>query len=188
MVLQRISIGLFNRVKRSMYVVLKGDSMRIVLKILHTLAAAGMLGGLLAYFVLLLASPQDSASAVLDMRLSILSVCNYLIVPSLVISLTSGLLSMIVHKPFMDKGWALVKALMGILMVKAVLGLVGAKASAAADFAKQIAAGEMTEVSLEKAVSGEWGMIWLILLLIAVNYVLGVWRPRFVKLRPHPTA
>ena len=162
--------------------------MRVIVKILHTVSAAGLLGGLLAYMVLLVASPQDTPAAVLDMRISLLAVSDYLIVPSMGVCLVTGLLAMVVHRPFMDQGWALIKAFVGILMLKAVLGLAGAKASSAARFAEQVAANEVSQEVLEKAVRGEWGMMWMTALIAVANFVLGVWRPKLVKLRPHPTA
>jgi fructose-specific phosphotransferase system IIC component len=89
--------------------------MRKSLKILHTLAACGMVGAVLAYMVLLLAAPQDTATAYAELRQSIAALCDYLLLPSLALVLVSGLLSMAVHRPFLDKRWAWLKAALGLM-------------------------------------------------------------------------
>ncbi|NBC23066.1 MAG: DUF2269 family protein [Gammaproteobacteria bacterium] len=105
---------------------------RMVVKILHTLASAGLIGGLFAYMVLLAAAPQDSAAAYADLRASIAAISNWVLLPSLAVALVTGLASMVVHGPFRDKSWAWIKAALGILMFKGVLTIVSAKADYAA--------------------------------------------------------
>ena len=68
--------------------------LRKTMKFLHTVASAGMIGGLLAYGVLLVYAPQDTLSRYADMRQSIMYVSNYVLLPSLGIALVTGLLSM----------------------------------------------------------------------------------------------
>ena len=45
--------------------------MRKTLKILHTIAGGGLVGGLACYMLLLLAAPQDTPAAYADLRQSI---------------------------------------------------------------------------------------------------------------------
>ena len=152
--------------------------MRQVFKILHTLAACGLIGGLGCHMILLVTAPQDTPAAYADLRQSIAAISNYVLLPSLAIALVSGLLSMIVHPSFLDKGWALIKAGMGILMFKGVLTIVGAKADHAAAASRKIANGEPMAEVLNAAVAHEWHALGVVMALSLANVVLGIWRPR----------
>lgn len=159
--------------------------MRKTVKVLHTLAACGLIGGLLVYMLLLVEARQDTAEAYADLRWSISQLSDYVLMPSLAVVVVSGLLSMVVHRPYMDKRWAWVKAASGILMFKGVLTIVGAKANYAAGVAEQIARGEATRESLDAALAYEWYALGAILALSVANVILGVWRPR-LKRREEP--
>jgi len=155
--------------------------MRKTLKILHTISACGLIGGLACYMILLAVAPQDTAAAYADLRRSIQTISDWVLVPSLAIALVSGLLSMVVHKPFMDKGWALLKAAMGILMFKGVLTVIAAEAKHAATLAQRIADGEAAQDLLQQAIASEWAALWTVMALSVANVVLGVWRPRLSR-------
>lgn len=155
--------------------------MRKTMKILHTISACGLIGGLACYMILLAVAPQDTAAAYADLRRSIQTISDWVLVPSLAIALVSGLLSMVVHKPFMDKGWALLKAAMGILMFKGVLTVIAAEAKHAATLAGRIAEGEAADDLLQQAIASEWVALWTVMALSVANVVLGVWRPRLSR-------
>lgn len=155
--------------------------MRKAIKILHTFAASGLVGGLLAYMVLLLATTPDTPFAYMQQRSAIAAVSNYLLLPSLAIALISGLLSMVVHQPFLDKGWVLLKAALGLLMFKGVLTVIGAKADHAAALSKRVAEGGVAADVLDRAVAYEWYTLWAVLAITLANIVLGVWRPDFAR-------
>jgi hypothetical protein len=156
---------------------------RMVVKILHTLASAGLIGGLFAYMVLLAAAPQDSAAAYADLRASIAAISNWVLLPSLAVALVTGLASMAVHGPFRDKGWAWIKAALGILMFKGVLTIVSAKADYAATVSARIAEGAAEAEVLSRALAYEWETLITVMILSAANVVLGVWRPRLGRKR-----
>lgn len=151
--------------------------MRKTLKILHTLAACGLIGGLACYMLLLVLAPQNTVAAYADLRQSIAVISNYVLMPSLAIALVSGLLSMAVHKPFADKGWVWIKLAMGVLMFKGVLTVVGAKADYAAEVSRRIANGQSESALLETALFQEWVVLWIVMALSIANVVLGIWRP-----------
>lgn len=155
--------------------------MRKVLKVMHTLTSCGLIGGLGCYMILLVFAPQDTPVAYAEMRQTIAAISNYVLVPSLAIVLVSGLLAMIVHQPFLDKGWVLIKAAMGLLMFKGVLAIVGSLADYAAIVSRKIANGEAAETVLDAAISHEWATLWVVMALSIANVVLGVWRPRFTR-------
>lgn len=165
--------------------------MRKTMKVLHTLSAAGLLGGLSVYMLLLVVAPQDTPEAYADLRISIMAISNYVLLPSLAIVLLSGLASMVVHDPYLHKGWVWLKAALGILMFKGILTVVGAKAEHALAVAERIAQGELAAEVLEQAVAYEWATLVVMLALSVANVVLGVWRPplgkapaRRIKRRP----
>ena len=152
--------------------------MRKFLKILHSLSAAGLIGGLACYMILMLAAEPQTAMAYAGLRNSIMAVCNLLIIPSLGVVLVSGLFAMAVHYPFCEKGWAVLKAAMGILMFKGTLHAVWAKGAEGKDMAEKLLAGESDVATIEAAMAMEWGALWIIMGLCIANVVLGVWRPR----------
>ncbi|MEO1567999.1 MAG: DUF2269 family protein, partial [Pseudomonadota bacterium] len=102
---------------------------RKTVKILHTVAAAGLIGGLGSYMILLAVGTPSDLGGYASLRQSISAISDYVLLPSLFVGLVSGLLSMVVHPPFLDRGWVWIKALLGILMFKGVLTIVNAKAN-----------------------------------------------------------
>jgi hypothetical protein len=152
--------------------------LRKISKILHTIAACGLIGGLACYMLLLVVAPHETTADYADLREAIAKVSNYLLVPSLALALVTGLFSMAIHYPFQDKGWAWAKAAMGILMFKGVLTIVSAKAGYAAEVSREIAEGTAPPDALASLINLEWGTLWVVMALSIANVVLGVWRPR----------
>ncbi|MCX8499897.1 MAG: hypothetical protein ORN25_11065, partial [Caulobacteraceae bacterium] len=73
-------------------------NMRQSVKFLHTVSSCGLLGALIAYILVLWKAPQASVGQYADMRDVISLICRYLLVPSLALSLVTGLVAMIVHR------------------------------------------------------------------------------------------
>ena len=152
--------------------------MRKTLKVLHTIAACGLIGGLGCYMILLAFAPQETPAGYADLRQSIAAISSYIVLPSLAIAVISGLLAMMVHRPFLNKGWVWLKAAAGILMFKGVLTIVGSKADHAAAVSRQIAEGEPLAEVLEQAIAYEWHILYVIMAISVANVVVGIWRPR----------
>ena len=157
-------------------------ALRRTLKNLHTLASCGMVGALAGALVLLHFAPQDSADAFSDMRRSIAALSDYILLPSLALVIVSGLLAMAVHIPYLNKGWALAKAGLGIVVFKGGLHVTGAHSA----YAERIATAVADNVPLTPALRAgalpyEQALLLGMLALAAANIVLGVWRPRFVR-------
>ncbi|MEM7662309.1 MAG: DUF2269 family protein [Pseudomonadota bacterium] len=148
------------------------------LKIIHSVAASGMIGGLGCYMVLLMIGVPETPAEYADLRSSITLISNYILLPSFVLVAASGLLSMVVHEPFINKGWVWLKAMTGILLFEGVLGIVGAKASIAEQKAEEIAAGTAPADALESLLALEWGTLAIVMVISVLNVILGVWRPR----------
>ncbi|MEL6388358.1 MAG: DUF2269 family protein [Pseudomonadota bacterium] len=157
---------------------------RKTVKILHTVAAAGLIGGLGSYMILLAVGTPSDLGGYASLRQSISAISDYVLLPSLFVGLVSGLLSMVVHTPFLDRGWVWIKALLGILMFKGVLTIVNAKANYAASMSAKIAAGEAPAGALDELLVLEWWTLVAVMAISVVNVVLGVWRPKFVKSAP----
>jgi Predicted integral membrane protein (DUF2269) len=155
--------------------------MRKAMKFLHTLASCGLIGALLGYMIVLINAPQNTASSYADVRHTISALCNYLLLPSLAVALVTGLLSMAVHRPFQEKRWAWVKALLGLSMFESTLAIIQAKANFAAKVSAEIAQGTATATELKTALASEWNSLGAILALSIANIVLGVWRPSLTK-------
>ncbi len=117
--------------------------MRKALKFFHTLASCGLIGALLGYMLVLVYAPHDTPAKFADMRQTIGVLCNYLLLPSLGIALITGLLSMAVHRPFQEKRWAWMKALLGLSMFESTLAIIQSKANYAAVVAAKMASGEV---------------------------------------------
>ena len=152
--------------------------MRKFSKIVHSIASAGLIGGIGCYLVLIAVAVPESADGYLQMQNSILLVTNWVIVPSLIIALFTGLVSMVVHDPFQDKGWVWLKAGLGVIMFQSLMVSITGRAKEGASIARDVAAGEVSPSVIEAAYSGEWYTLWFIMAVSIANVVLGVWRPR----------
>lgn len=160
------------------------NCMRRLMKFLHTASAIGLAGGLSAYMLALSAAPDISSVAEYSaLRNSLATVSTWLILPSMVVVLASGLLSIAVHRPFHNAIWAWIKAASGILIFEETLRAIDAPAQAAARAAARTMSGEIDIVALPGLIHDEWVSWWLILALSAANIALGIWRPRIVKQR-----
>ncbi len=154
--------------------------MRRFLKFLHTAAALGLAGGLAAYLMVLLAAPADAdLNTRLALRESLAFVASWLIMPSMLVVLASGLLAMAAHYPFVNAPWVWVKAISGLLIFEATLASVDAPAQQAVEALNRAVAGLVTEADLARLVRNEWGAWWMLLALSLANVALGIWRPRF---------
>ncbi len=153
---------------------------RKLLKILHTISAIGYTGGIAAYVVALVSAPEiTDLQQHLLLRSNIAMISNWLIMPSMLLVLISGLLSMAVHHPFMSAPWVWFKALTGLLVFEASLASIDAPADGAKRAVERAIAGEIETAQLATLIHDEWVALYILLGLAVVNVVLGVWRPRF---------
>ena len=135
--------------------------MRRAMKLLHTIGSCGLVGGLLASIVLLVAPAQNTRTVDLDV-IAMADLSRYLIFPSLAVVLLTGLLAMVVHRPFQEMRWVWVKVLLGVTVFEAALGVI-ARASDKSGLADTSAA--IYEICA-------------LLLLALANILLAIWRPR----------
>lgn len=152
-----------------------------LLKFFHTFASCGFIGGLLAYMLLLAKATQGSAVSYAHLRFNISLLCNYVLIPSLAVVLVSGLLSMAAHRPFQEKRWVWIKALLGLSLFESTLAIVQSKAEYASKISAKIVEGQAQTDALSVALATEWYSLGAIFFISIANIILGVWRPSLKK-------
>jgi hypothetical protein len=154
--------------------------MRRLLKFLHTLAAIGYAGGLAAYMLVLSGAPEvTSISEYAALRAALVPVTTWLLMPSMLVALVSGLLAMAINFSYQNAPWVWAKALSGILIFESTLMAIDGPIKSAATVSAKAAAGEIDAQALARLVEDEWGAWWALLGLAAANVALAIWRPRF---------
>ena len=154
------------------------------LKALHMLGAIGFMGGLAACLVLVASTAVEPTAAFASIRHGIALINKWLLTPSLVLVLVSGLLALVATEAYKDAGWAWAKAVLGIVTFEGTLMTIVGNGRKAAEHAAAAVAGQPEAMTLvAAALRTEWGALWLLLGLGLANIALAVWRPRLVRRR-----
>lgn len=157
---------------------------RKVLKLLHTLGAVGLTGALLGHIVLLSVLAEGSTLAEQAIvRDAIATLARWVLLPSLTVVLTCGLLSLAAHPPFREARWVWTKAALGLSIFEGTLVSVQGPAVRNAQLTAQALAGDLDAEGLTNAMHDEWGALWVILSVAVASIVLGVWRPSLRRRR-----
>lgn len=153
------------------------------MKFLHTIGAIGLMGAMACLLVLLgfATSPQPlPAYALLTEGMSRIATWIYL--PSVGLTLISGLAAIGINRAFHNAGWAWAKLATGVLMFEwSFVGIVQplqSEAKRAAD----VVLGAADPGLLTAVAAPTRNSIWVLLVVAAANVVLGVWRPRLTRL------
>lgn len=152
--------------------------MKRFLKFVHTVGAIGVLGALATHLVLVAMAPGDSPTAFAAVRTGIHAISRFILLPSLLLVLVSGLLAMAIHRPFMDARWAWLKAFTGVAMFEGTLNAVQSNATRGAELAVRALEGNGDPQALAALLHHEWMGLWTIGAIALANVALGVWRPR----------
>ena len=108
--------------------------------------------------------------------------CKWVLVPSLLLVLVSGLAALGANPAYHDAGWAWLKALTGLAMFEGTLLTVDSTARQVAELTAAAAASGLLEpAALESLIGRERGGLWGLLAVAIANVILGVWRPRFSR-------
>jgi len=149
-------------------------------KFLHTVTGLGLVGGLAAYMMVLWAGPDvTSVAEYAALRESLAVVSKWLILPSMLGVILSGLLAMALNFSYMESPWVWLKLLSGVLVFEGSLGSIDAPAQAAAELSRQVLAGEAEAAVLAEGVKDAWVGWWTLLGLAVANIALATWRPKF---------
>ena len=151
-------------------------ALRRLLKIAHTLGAAGFMGGMAALLAVLVLTPAtDGRAEWVPVIAALAKIAAWVVAPSMVVTVISGLLSMAANPAFYEAGWVWVKAATGILILEGGLHVLGPIQEEAKRGAAALAGGA-------SLVTAEVNTMWVLLAVAAANVALGVWRPRFMRL------
>ena len=163
--------------------------MRAFLKFLHTVTGLGLIGGIVAYMLVLMAAPEITAiEQHLALRTSLEKVSTWLLMPSMLLVIVSGLLAMALTNAYKSAGWVWAKLLSGVVVFEATLASVDAPAQRAAKVYADAAAGTIDAQRVAELVHDEWVAWWILFGLGVFNIAVGVWRPKFKKNRKKNTA
>jgi hypothetical protein len=157
---------------------------RRLLKALHALGAIGFMGSLAACLVLVANTAVEPTPSFAAIRHGIALINKWLLTPSLLLVLVSGLLAIAASDAYKNAGWAWMKALLGIVTFEGTLLTIVGTGRKAAEQATAAAAGQSDAMTqLAGLLRTEWGALWLMLALGLVNIVLAIWRPRLSRRR-----
>jgi hypothetical protein len=156
--------------------------MKRLIKFLHEVGTVGLMGAVLAQMIMSYGAEGLDPVQFATMRHAILLVSEWLLLPSLLVVLVSGLLAMVARPTYSSQGWALLKLAMTVLVMEGTLFAVQGPAQTAATISQEIAAGNLANAdSLPHIVRHERGGLLVILVLSLANIALAVWRPRFAR-------
>lgn len=139
--------------------------------------------GAMAAFLVALLGPQPPSlagrAAVLE---TMAGIATWVFLPSLVITLISGLLAMVASPGYLDAGWAWMKAATGILMFEGGFTAVVGPIQEAGRTSAAALAGHADGATVALAIGSERNTLWVLLAVAAANIALGVWRPRLPQI------
>ncbi len=168
---------------------MKPETRRRTLKFLHEIGTVGVMGGVLAQLVLSWTGAAMDPAGHATVRQVIVQLCTWLLFPSLLLVLVSGVLAMANNKAFHSADWVIVKALMTPLVFEATLVAVWGPARQAATLTAKVAGGDASAADgLADVLWHEQGGLWIALFLFTTNVVLSIWRPKRRSRPAEPTS
>jgi uncharacterized membrane protein len=151
--------------------------MRRLLKFLHTLGAAGLMGAMAALAVVVLTPASISTPGYVPLITAMAKTAAWVIAPSMLLTIVSGLWSMAITPAFQNAGWVWAKAATGILILEGTLHVLGPLQEEAKRGATALAGGA-DAASAARLLTSESNTLWLLLAVSVANIALAVWRPR----------
>jgi hypothetical protein len=156
--------------------------LRRLLKFLHTVAAGGMTGTIAALAVVMVLGPASIGGAgYVPVMVALAKVAAWILGPSLVLTVVTGLLSMAATPAFMDAGWVWAKAATGVVILEGGLHVLGPIQQEAKRGAEALAASP-DPLSVARLLNAEANTLWWLLAVSIANIALGVWRPKFPRM------
>lgn len=161
--------------------------MRRTLKFIHTVSTATLVGALALQIVVAwryTAGVPVGEVAAVGARQALAVVSQWVLLPSMVVCIVTGLLLMGSNRTYASAGWAWAKALLGLMLIKAVISINDPAARDLAAWALHaaangLAAGDPAALAeVARLARMEWLGTWLTLALAVAAIAFGVWRPR----------
>lgn len=158
--------------------------MKRLLKFLHTIGAAGLIGAALSMLVLLeqAPAPQASLAGYTQAREALSAIARWIFLPSMTVTLIAGLLSIAVTKGFHNAGWAWLKLATGVLVFEASLVGVQGPMRQEAERSASALLGQFDPTLLAATLGAERKTLWVLLGISVANVVLGIWRPKLTRI------
>jgi hypothetical protein len=145
------------------------------------MGAIGFMGALASLVVLMSFEPPPSSLASFALIHCVMAaIAAWVVLPSFVLTLVSGLLAIAANRAFHNAGWAWIKAATGIVIFAGALHAI-APIQEDARQSTEAVAGELDPSTLFRASQGERATLWVLLFVSTANVVLGVWRPRLIR-------
>jgi hypothetical protein len=155
--------------------------LRRLLKFLHTLGAAGLTGGLVALMVVLVVAPASiGAPGYASLVIAMAKIGGWVIGPSVLLTVGSGVLSLGFTPAFHNSLWAWAKAATGIAAFEGSLLVLGPLQAEAKRLALNQTGGLDPE-SAARLFESASATLWVLFAICVANIALGVWRPRLTK-------
>lgn len=157
--------------------------MRRLLKFLHTMGAAGLLGAMVALLVLSTTAPPESASAgYAAVRGAMGAISTWMFLPSLGLSIMAGLLAVAFNRAYHNAGWAWAKLVSGVLLFEGGLQGIQGPIQNEAERSAAVLAGHADPALATVSLGAERGTLWVLLAVAIANVVLGIWRPKLTRI------
>jgi hypothetical protein len=149
------------------------------LKFLHTMGAIGLMGSMACLLVLLARLPPTSSLAqYAAMRAAMAEIAKWIFLPSLMLTLVAGLLSIAAVRAYQNAGWAFSKLISGVIMFEWGFTAIAGKMQPEADLAARALSSGENIAKLGSQLTAERNSILILLAVAAANVILGIWRPR----------
>ncbi len=136
----------------------------------------GAMASLLA--VMSLAPAPGSLAVQAAVTGAMANIATWVFMPSLALTLMSGLLAMGATPGYHDAGWVWAKAATGLLMFEGGLAYVLGPVQSVAKDAASALAGQLDPAAVARLPGAERTTLWLLLVVALANVALGVWRPK----------
>jgi len=157
-------------------------TVRRLFKFLHSLAAAGLTGAFAALAVVVILAPASiGTAAYVPIMVAMAKIAAWIIGPSLVLTVITGLLAMVANPAFYEAGWVWAKAATGLALLEGGLRVIGPLQDEAKRAGAALATGA-DAADVARLLTSEENTLWLLLAVSVANIALAVWRPRLPKI------
>jgi hypothetical protein len=148
------------------------------------MGAIGMMGSMAALLVLMTTTPPPSSLAGYALIHGAMGdIATWIFVPSLGLTLVPGMIAIAATSAFQNAAWAWVKMAIGFLIFLGGIVFIEGPIKDEARRSASALGGHLDPATLAGANVAEPSWVWALLLLATANVVLGVWRPRFTRIR-----
>ncbi len=131
--------------------------------------------------VVILAPGSVGTAGYVPIMVAMAKIAAWIIGPSMVLTVISGLLAMTANPAFYEAGWVWAKAATGVVLLEGGLHVLGPIQEEAKRGAGALVGGA-DPAGVARLVTSERNTLWVLLAVAVANIALGVWRPRFPRI------